>query len=191
MPRGLLATTSTQELVQEAITSAMSDAGEKKPAGNAKAWTDAQKLSLLFGIISSYGEKINWSSVKLPEGRSLKACQVWLDKQRAELKKLQGADENKDGGEDKEGGENDKAEIPAKTPAKNSKKRTAKAAVEDEENGDEATPKPKKQRASKKKTPAKVAAAADNDEEVVNETPAAEAKVKAEPEAEDTAAEMT
>ncbi|PIA95621.1 hypothetical protein CB0940_10753 [Cercospora beticola] len=164
----------------------MSDAGEKKAseageqkAANSKTWTEVQKLGLLFAIINSSCDKINWKEVKLPEGRSLKACQVWLDKQRTELKKLKEA-----------AGENGEEDTPAKPPAKTPKKRGAKAAVEGEENGDEATPKPKKQRVTKKKTPAKVTAAADDQEKVESETPVAEEKVKAEAEDEDTNVEM-
>ncbi|USW56478.1 hypothetical protein Slin15195_G097970 [Septoria linicola] len=157
----------------------MSDTEQKKPAGGSGAWTEDEKLNLLFNIIESSAEKINWAGTRLPEGRTQKACSVWLDKQRAARKKLRA-----EAGED---GEEVAAPKTPKTPAK-SKKRSAKSAAEGEGEDDDSTPKAKKPKTPRKKkeTPSKVKAGADSEEETKSDEPAGEETVKAEVVNEDT-----
>ncbi|KAK4498107.1 hypothetical protein PRZ48_010763 [Zasmidium cellare] len=102
-----------------------------------KGWTDTEKAGFLFHIIAKMGS-IPWNDLDLPEGRTLKACQVMIDKEKTKIRKAKEAEGN---GED----------VPAtpKTPA-SGKKRPAKAL--DEEKGG-SNKKPKTPR--KKKSPSK------------------------------------
>ncbi|EMF12998.1 uncharacterized protein SEPMUDRAFT_108424 [Sphaerulina musiva SO2202] len=151
MPRALLVTPAASKLITAALDFRMTEDTPKRAV--AGAWTDADKLDLLLSIIDSSVDKIEWKSVQCPEGRTIKACQVWLDKQRSMLKKLKGLERGGGGEED-----GDQGDAP-KTPAK------SKASMA-EGDGDEAMPTAKKARTPRKaKTPAKVNAGVDSEED--------------------------
>ncbi|GAB7360984.1 hypothetical protein MBLNU230_g0967t1 [Neophaeotheca triangularis] len=103
----------------------------KKAAG---AWTESEKVGLLFQIIA-LGGPIPWNQVDLPEGRTLKAVQVMIDKEKAKIRKAKEA----------AGGEGS---------TKASKKRGSSAVEEDDE-GAGASSKKKAKTPRKKKAQAK------------------------------------
>ncbi|KAK5103274.1 hypothetical protein LTR16_006946, partial [Cryomyces antarcticus] len=49
-----------------------------------KPWTDSEKYALLMTLIARAGP-IKWDKVKLPEGRTQKACTRWFDKEKAKF----------------------------------------------------------------------------------------------------------
>jgi hypothetical protein len=133
--------------------------------------------------------------VQCPEGRTTKACQVWLDKQRTLLKKLKAAE----GGGEEDGG--DTAAAAAKTPAKPKVCRSGSLLVAKltrlqkrgvkEVDEEEITPKAKKSKTPRKTktTPSKlVTAGASCEEETtrrhVSESASALDEVKSEVESE-------
>ncbi|CAK4005104.1 Hypothetical predicted protein [Lecanosticta acicola] len=122
----------------------------------AKGWTDTEKLGLIFQIMQKMEKPIPWSELELPEGRTRKACQVMLDKEKAKVR------EAKKGAADGEEGEGPGTPTPATpaTPASKGKKRTAQATY-----GEDSGKKAKKPRATPKKKKKKVTAGADEDDE--------------------------
>ncbi|KAM0704337.1 hypothetical protein Q7P35_008571 [Cladosporium inversicolor] len=56
----------------------------------AKGWTDAEKVGLFLQIITRAGP-IPWPELNLPEGRTMKACQVMVDKEKQKMKKAREA----------------------------------------------------------------------------------------------------
>ncbi|KAF2173766.1 hypothetical protein M409DRAFT_16039 [Zasmidium cellare ATCC 36951] len=101
-----------------------------------KGWTDTEKVGFFFQIIGKMGGSIPWGELELPEGRTQKACQVMIDKEKAKIRKAKEAEAEANG-----------EDVPAtpKTPA-SGKKRGAKAV--DEEDG-AAKKKPKTPRKKK------------------------------------------
>ncbi|QIW96019.1 hypothetical protein AMS68_001537 [Peltaster fructicola] len=56
-------------------------------------WTDTEKLGLILQIVAKSG-KIPWDELELPEGRTQKACQVMLDKEKTKVKQASSKDSN-------------------------------------------------------------------------------------------------
>ncbi|KAF1817748.1 uncharacterized protein K489DRAFT_385558 [Dissoconium aciculare CBS 342.82] len=61
----------------------------KKAASTPRGWTDAEKLGILFQLIS---RPIPWETIELPPGRTLKAVQVMIDKEKSKIRKAQAGD---------------------------------------------------------------------------------------------------
>ncbi|GAB7360983.1 hypothetical protein MBLNU230_g0966t1 [Neophaeotheca triangularis] len=123
-------------------------------------WTDAEKLGVLFQLVTNAGPGI-WKDFVVPEGRTLGAVKVMLDREKKKIAKA------------------DVVGASGPTPSKRSK---STAAADDDDDDDDDTPAPKKAKASrKKKVPAAVA---DDDEEVTGVTVKAEAEAEAEADAE-------
>ncbi|MCJ1376600.1 hypothetical protein MMC20_007843 [Loxospora ochrophaea] len=90
---------------------------------SAHKWTDAEKAELLVAVLDSMGGTVDWNKVKLPEGRTKRACIHVL----AKFKQQAGSAE-KPAGKEKANG--------AKTSTK--RKRGAKSQEQvDEDNDDE------------------------------------------------------
>ncbi|KAM0718273.1 hypothetical protein Q7P37_006605 [Cladosporium fusiforme] len=130
-----------------------------------RGWTDAEKVGLFLQIIAKAGA-VPWSDLTLPEGRTVKACQVMLDKEKAKIKKAREA-----AGEDVD---SEQMSSPKKRKAadadggKSKKGRKGKATDDaDNDDDDEITPvKPKK--GSRKKKAVK-AGVDENADELVKE----------------------
>jgi hypothetical protein len=58
-----------------------------KKGGAREVWTDAEKLGILFQLVA---RPIQWDQIELPPGRTMKAVQVMIDKERSKLKKANG-----------------------------------------------------------------------------------------------------
>ncbi|KAK5115792.1 hypothetical protein LTR62_000881 [Meristemomyces frigidus] len=122
------------------------------------SWTDAEKLGLFFQIMEKSGT-ICWSELTLPEGRTMKACQVMVDKEKARVKAARLTKRN--------GEEPAAAEGTMVTPKKRSKK--------DEVGEEEGSP-PKKPRKARMK---KVKAEEEEEEEEEGEVAECDAFEKA------------
>ncbi|KAF2722284.1 hypothetical protein K431DRAFT_46055 [Polychaeton citri CBS 116435] len=64
----------------------MGDKTPVKGSGQPKSWTEAEKLGLLFQIVVRSGP-VPWDDLQLPEGRTVKACQVMIDREKQKVKK--------------------------------------------------------------------------------------------------------
>ncbi|KAK3706164.1 hypothetical protein LTR37_012865 [Vermiconidia calcicola] len=94
-----------------------------KPKAN---WTDAEKIGLLYQIIEKSGA-IPWDQLKLPEGRTKKACMVMVDKEKQKVKKALEAEAGERGGDgETEGG--DDGEVEKAAEPKTKRKATSEAA---------------------------------------------------------------
>ncbi|SMY25758.1 unnamed protein product [Zymoseptoria tritici ST99CH_1A5] len=60
------------------------------PKKSATGWTEAEKLGILFQVIEKAGA-IPWSELTLPEGRTQKACQVMVDKEKKKVRDAKAA----------------------------------------------------------------------------------------------------
>ncbi|KJX99066.1 hypothetical protein TI39_contig375g00008 [Zymoseptoria brevis] len=60
------------------------------PKKSATGWTEAEKLGILFQVIEKAGP-IPWAELTLPEGRTQKACQVMVDKEKKKVRDAKAA----------------------------------------------------------------------------------------------------
>ncbi|OQO11319.1 hypothetical protein B0A48_05575 [Cryoendolithus antarcticus] len=156
-------------------------------ASTAKGWTEAEKLGLLFQIIARSGT-IPWPELELPAGRTVKACQVMIDKEKKKVKDTM-AERAQKNGDDGEQGDGVKSKRKATTDENGGKAKRGRKAKQADEGGDgdgeeTTTLKLKKGRSKKAVTP-KVEPQSDDDTGALE---AAE-EAKAEAEAEDEGAE--
>ncbi|KXL44907.1 hypothetical protein M433DRAFT_154417 [Acidomyces richmondensis BFW] len=102
-----------------------------------KPWTEGEKLGILFQIIERSGP-IPWDDLKLPDGRTKKAVQVMIDKEKTKMKKAREA-------------------IGEESPSKGVKN---KKATSDDGGSEDGSPKKKPRIPHKKKESAKLTASA-------------------------------
>lgn len=57
------------------------------------------QLGILFQIISKMDKPIPWKELELPEGRTIKAVQVMVDKEKSKVRKAQAAATGEEGSE--------------------------------------------------------------------------------------------
>ncbi|KAI9668429.1 MAG: hypothetical protein M1831_001183 [Alyxoria varia] len=146
----------------------MADATTK---GGKNAWTDSEKVALLFAIIDHHSGPIKWNEIPIPPGRTIKSCTHVI----AKLRNLAKETGNGEGA----AGEANEPMTPKSTPRKRKAPTSPKKANGDD--GDEqaqGTPQPKRKRVAKPKTPKNVAADGTDDEEQSSE---GKKKVKEEP----------
>nr|OQO22547.1 hypothetical protein B0A51_09022 [Rachicladosporium sp. CCFEE 5018] len=178
-------------------------------ASTAKGWTEAEKLGLLFQIIARSGT-IPWPELELPAGRTVKACQVMIDKEKKKVKDTM-AERAQKKGDYGEQGEGEKSVSPkvlisfmlfsnlaiddpdhcqqkrkATTDENGGKAKRGKKAKKADEDGDgdgeqTTTPKPKKGRGKKAVSP-KVEPQCDDDNGALEAAEEAEAEAEAEDE---------
>ncbi|KAK6429954.1 hypothetical protein LTR95_013895 [Oleoguttula sp. CCFEE 5521] len=135
----------------------------------ASPWTEAEKLGLFLQIIAKLGP-IPWADIELPAGRTRKACDVMISKEKMKVKKdMAEKGENKE--DDDEDGEKEKSASPKKRKAATDeyggKAKRGKKAKKADEDGDcdreeATTPKLKKGRGKKAVAP-KVEPQSDDD----------------------------
>ncbi|TKA63194.1 hypothetical protein B0A49_07826 [Cryomyces minteri] len=120
-------------------TMADTEGSSKKP------WTDSEKYALFMALIARAGP-IKWNEVKLPEGRTQKACTRWFDKEKAKFESQNKSSAVADAGP---------TDKPATKEKKEEKVRNVKKEISDSEDaGDEGhtTPKVKAARKSSRNT---------------------------------------
>ncbi|KAF2765286.1 hypothetical protein EJ03DRAFT_355013 [Teratosphaeria nubilosa] len=110
---------------------------------NKLLWTDTEKLGILFQIIEKQGS-IPWDELTFPPGRTKKAVQVMIDKEKTKIRKAREA--------------NGDAPAVESTPSKSTKRKSkaaksASAEDDDEAAADESPTKKKKPTSRKKKSP--------------------------------------
>ncbi|KAK6432866.1 hypothetical protein LTR95_010959 [Oleoguttula sp. CCFEE 5521] len=170
-------------------------------------WSESERLGLLFQIIA-VGGAIPWEKLTLPNGRTKKACDMMIQKERKKIKdSMAGIAENKE--DDDEDGEKEKSASPkvltslmriallevndadwysqkrkATTDENAGKAKRGKKAKKADEDGDGdgeevTTPKPKRGRPKKAVAP-KVEPQSDDDTGALEAAEEAEAEVEAE-----------
>ena len=86
----------------------------------------SSQVGLFLQIIAKTG-KIPWDTLQLPAGRTMKACQVMLDKEKSKLKKTLATEDRAE--EDEQSGEgngDDNEKNRSQTPRSKSPKKTTK-----------------------------------------------------------------
>ena len=92
----------------------------------ASKWTDAEKLGILFQIIDK--SKIDWSTIAVPEGRTIKAVQCMIDVERKKSHNASG-----DGSAPATPSKGSGPKTPRTAPRKRTKKAQSDGFINDEE----------------------------------------------------------
>ena len=129
-------------------------------------WTEAEKLKVMFSIIDN-ATKIEWASVYVPEGRTIKAVKCMIDTERKRSKDAANSGEGAGSNANANANGDEDAEKPKRKRATPHKNKTD----DGEASGEPSSPAPKKRRTPKKTTKSEAAVKKeDEDDDVVAKT---------------------